>query len=108
MNRYLQALLAGSYLWYFAAGLLGPLYTVFAQSIGGDLLDAAFAYSAYLIATGVFSMLFGALSDRCSKEAMMLAGYSLNVIGTFSYLFVAAPHQLFATQVMLGVATALA
>lgn len=108
MRRQIRLLLAGSYLWYFGEGLLGPLYAVFAQKIGGDILEITGAYAVYLITMGVISVLVGKFSDNHSKEKIMLAGYALNAVATFGYLFVNAPAMLFLVQGLLGVAAALA
>ena len=49
-----RILLISSSLWYFGEGLFGPLFAVFAEKIGGDLLDITSAWALYLISTGIF------------------------------------------------------
>lgn len=89
--------------------MFGPLFAVFAQRIGGSLLDIVWAWSAYLIVTGILTILIGRFSDRgLSKEKLMVAGYALNAVFTFGYLFVSSPLQLLMVQIGLGVAVALA
>lgn len=39
MTRPVRLLLIASSLWYFSEGLLGPLFAVFSEQIGGDVLD---------------------------------------------------------------------
>lgn len=108
MNKVMKSLLLGSYIWFFGWGLLGPLYAVFAQKIGGDILDMTGAYALYLIVGGLFSIGFGKYSDHVSKEKMMIAGYTLNAAATFGYLFVDSPMKLFFVQALLGLANSLA
>lgn len=112
MNRHLKILLLGSYVWYFGEGLLGPLYAVFAQKIGGDILDLTAAYSMFLIVTGVLSIFVGKLADKRPKGSLMshlmIAGYGLNALATFGYIFVDNPTKLFVVQFVLGISTALA
>jgi len=109
MNKRIKILLHGSNLWYFGTGMLGPLFAVFAERIGGDILDISWAWATYLIITGLFIILIGKISDRNdNKEKLMVAGYALNAIFTFGYLFVSAPWHLFFVQVGLGIASALA
>jgi MFS family permease len=108
MNRYIKVLLTGSYLWYFGAGLFGPLYALFAQDIGGDILDLTAAYSLYLISTGLLSICVGRLSDSHSRYRLMMAGYAINAMATFGYLLVDTPNKLFVIQALLGVAAAFA
>jgi MFS family permease len=95
--------------WYLGEGLLGPLFVVFANRVGGDLLEISGAWAAYLIVMGISSMVVGKLSDRgVSRERMLVIGYALNAVFTFCYLLVHNPFQLFLVQFGLGVASALA
>ncbi len=107
MNRYLKILLLGSWIWYFGAGLFGPLYAVFAEQIGGDILDITGAYALFLIVVGVMSIYIGKISDHHSKKKLMIFGFLLNAIATFGYLLVNNPLKLFVVQGLLGVAVAL-
>jgi hypothetical protein len=109
VNRNAKVLLASSYLWSFGEGLLGPLYAVFAQQVGGDILGLTGAYSLYLLVMGASMIAVGRLADtRFSSNHMMVLGYGLNALGTFGYLLVDGTLKLFAVQALLGVATALA
>ncbi|MEK6840716.1 MAG: MFS transporter [Nanoarchaeota archaeon] len=108
MNRYLKILLLGSWVWYLGEGLFGPLYAIFAERIGGDILEITGAYSLYLISLGVLSIYIGKISDHHSKKKLMVIGYALNAIATFGYLLVDAPVKLFIVQGLLGLSAALA
>jgi len=108
MNKKLVNLLASNYIWYLAVGLLGPLYAVFAEKVGGDILELTGAYSLYLILAGVLSIYVGRVSDHHSKKYLLLAGYTLNAIATFGYLLVDNPLKLFMVQALFGVSAALA
>ncbi len=104
-----RILLNGTYLWYFAAGMLGPLFAVFAQKIGGDILELSSAWATYLIVSGILIIIIGRLSDSFArKEIIMIAGYALNAACTFGYLFVSTPLHLFLVEAGLGIASALA
>ena len=52
MKRELKILLLTSSLFMFAGGLFGPLYAVFVEGIGGNLLTAGSAYSVFAVAAG--------------------------------------------------------
>lgn len=108
MNRALKYLMLGSYLWIFGEGLLGPLYAVFAQRVGGDVLALSAAYALYLIIAGVLIAIVGKYSDSHGKASLLVAGYALNTVATFGYLLVDSTAGLFAVQALLGVALALA
>lgn len=109
MNRIERLLLYGSNLWYLGEGLLGPLFAVFAEKIGGDILDIAWAWAIYMVVTGVMNIVLGKLSDtRFNKARMMVWGYALNALCTFGYLLVDRPLTLFIVQAGLGLASAMA
>lgn len=103
-----RILLISSSLWYFGEGLFGPLFAVFAEKIGGDLLDITSAWSLYLVSTGVFYFLLGRLIKTSKyKHHFLVFGYGLNALLTFGYVFVENTYHLFAIQVGLGFAEAL-
>lgn len=108
ITKTVKILLVASSLWYFGEGLFGPLFAVFSQKVGGDLLDITWAWSAYLIVTGVMYFFVGRVlqHSKFQKEVMIL-GYALNTIFTFSYLMVNSVSALFFVQVGLGMAESL-
>ena len=103
-----KILLLASSLWFFGEGLFGPLFAVFAEKIGGDVLDITWAWSLFLIASGLLYILFGKLLRNSKyKEEAMVFGYLLNTIFTFGYLFIHNSHQLFLLQFGLALAEAI-
>lgn len=109
MNRVEKILLYSSDLWYLGEGMLGPLFAIFAQRVGGSIFDLTWAWGAYLVAAGANTILIGKLSDeKLSKSKLMVLGYWLNALFTFAYIFVGGPLSLFLVQVGLGFAAALA
>lgn len=108
MNLPLKLLLMGSYLWVFGEGLLGPLYAIFAEDVGGSVLELTGAYAIYLVIAGILMIVVGRVADRGRSELLMMAGYALNAAATFGYLLVKTPAHLFIVQAILGIALALA
>jgi MFS family permease len=106
-----RLLLWSSNLWALGEGMLGPLFAVFAERIGGNILDITWAWAIYLGMTGIFTIVAGNVSDRiwqwCGRERLLVAGYALNALCTFGYLFVSTTTGLFLVQAGLGVALAL-
>ena len=103
-----KILLYSNNLLVFGEGMLGPLYAVFAEKIGGSILDISWAWAVYLIVTGVLVIVIGKISDvRLSKEKLIVIGAFLNVLFTFGYIFVSSPVGLFFVEAGLGVGTAL-
>ena len=102
-----RILLLGGSLWYLGEGMLGPLFAVFGEKVGGSVLEISWAWATYLIIVGVLVIFIGNLSDRFGKEKLMVAGYALNALFTFGYLLVDSPLMLLMVQAGLGVAAAL-
>jgi predicted MFS family arabinose efflux permease len=108
MTRPVRLLLIASSLWYFSEGLLGPLFAIFSEQIGGDVLDITTAWATYLIASGIAYPVVGRLLNRSRWKFRMIAvGYALNTVFTFSYLLVNDTTDLLLVQVGLGVAEAI-
>jgi len=108
LNAKTKLLLYGSNIWYLGEGMLGPLFAVFAEKIRGNILDITWAWAIYLVTTGILVIIIGKISDKkLSKEKLLVAGYFLNALFTFSYLLVSSPKHLFLVQIGLGVAAAL-
>jgi MFS family permease len=109
LDKNIKILLYSSNIWYFGEGMFAPILSLYSQKIGGNILDISGIWSAYLIATGIFTAVVGKLSDRnVSKTKLMIIGYGLNAFFTFCYLFVSSQLSLFFVQVGLGIASALA
>jgi MFS family permease len=103
----LNVLLHSNNLWNFGDGLFGPLFAVFAQKIGGNILDLTWAWAVYLAASGVFTILMGKFSDKYSKEKLMILGYGLTAVMSFSYILASKPWHLMLIQIGLGLALAI-
>lgn len=88
--------------------MLGPLFAVFAERIGGSILDISIAWAVYLVTTGILIILIGKFSDKRGKhEELVTIGFALNALFTFGYLFVSEPFHLLIVQAGLGIGTAL-
>lgn len=86
------------------AGLIGPIYAIFVNQIGGDILAASVSWSIFSLVLGVLILVFGLLEDdKLNKKAMVVIGYSIMAIGNLGYLFVSNVFQLFIVQAVLGI-----
>jgi MFS family permease len=108
LNKTQRLLLLASTCWFFGEGLLGPLFTVFAERVGGDLLDITYAWALFLITSGVLYIVFGKLFTKSNrKKEILVFGYALNTVFTFGYLLVHNSTQLFILQILLAIAEAI-
>ena len=111
LNKRGRILLIGSVLWAFGEGMLGPLFAVFTQKIGGSVLDITSAWAVFLAVTGISIILVGKISDSLNhnyaRERILVTGYGLNAFCTFGYIFVTTPTHLLFVQLGLGLTVAL-
>ncbi|QQG43858.1 MAG: MFS transporter [Candidatus Roizmanbacteria bacterium] len=91
-----------------ALGMIAPIYAIFVERIGGDLLDASWAYFAFMMSTGVTIFLISHWEDKIKhKEKLIMLGYVLTVAGAMMYIFVFNQFTLIITQIVLGLAQAI-
>lgn len=101
-------LLKASLIASFGVGLLGPIYAIYVQHIGGDLLDAGLAYALYCLVAGL-SIMFIGTSELFQKNLRLFVvmGYIMTGICYLTYISVKTPEQLFFLQIFLGLANGL-
>jgi MFS family permease len=108
MNRVIRLLLWLDGFFFFSVGLLGPIYAIFVEQIGGDILDAGITFAVYSIGIGVFAWIVSRLEDRIKYQpAFLLIGYAIRALGIAGYLFVHSPMQLFLVQAIVAIGIAL-
>lgn len=102
-NKALKVLLTTNGLILMAAGMLGPIYALFVERIGGDLLDASIAAGLFALTAGVVTLLSGKLSDEIRhSEWIIILGYSMMGLGFLLYTIVDSVLFLFAVQIIIG------
>jgi len=108
MREKLKILLFSSFFITLSAGLLGPIYALFVEEIGGNLLIAGGAAAAFSIASGILIFIMGKVEDKIKRqENILIFGRFLTFIGIGGYLLVKSPVHLFAVEILLGIAAAL-
>jgi hypothetical protein len=108
MNKILKTLLFADSFSIFAVGMFGPIYAIFVENIGGDILAAGGAYAAFAMASGILLFLISKWEDHVKhKEKLVVIGYGLGSVGIIGYLFISAPTHLFIVQIILGIAGAI-
>ncbi len=107
MRKGLKVLLITDSFVTLAFGLLGPIYAIFVENIGGDILDASGAWAAFLFATGIMTFFISRWEDHVKhQEKIMALSYLILAIGVLGYLFVETSIHLFIVQIVLGVGQA--
>ena len=107
-NKALKILLATNGLILLAAAMLAPIYAIFVEEVGGDLMDASIAGFLFAISAGIVTLLSGRLSDKIRhSDHVMMLGYSMMGLGFFLFLFVHSITTLFIIQILIGMGEAI-
>ena len=93
----------------FSEAVILPIYAVFVQGIGGDILDASGAMAVFLITQGIFTILLHRLKwINRHRIPMMIFGWAVWVLGIAMYLVVSNVAILFITQIFTAIGSAIA
>src|SRR3989344_6583524 len=108
LNRALRILLCTHGAILTASSAIGPIYALFVEKVGGDLLDARLAGTVFALATGLAMMVSGKFSNEAKqKEKLLSLGYAIVGIGFILYIFVGSIWELLLVQVIIGIGTAI-
>ena len=108
MSKLKKILLFSDAFYILSGALMGPIYALYVEKIGGDLLDASTTFALFMLTAGAVVFALGLWEDKSKhKRKFVIFGYSLAVLGTFGYLFVNSVYSLFVVQIILGLAAAL-
>jgi len=106
-NKALRILLITNGLVLLAGAMLGPIYALFVEDIGGDLLDASLTGGFFALAAGITTLIAGKFADRNKRnELIVAAGYAIMGLGFLLYIFVNSIWFLFGIQILTGFAEA--
>jgi len=107
-NKAIKTLLATNAAILFAAAMLGPIYALFVEEIGGNLLDASLAGGVFALAAGLTSLLSGRFSDKIKESRLIVVvGYALIGVGFVLYLVVSSMWSLLLIQAIIGLGEAI-
>jgi MFS family permease len=107
MSKVVRTLLLAEGFFLFASGLLGPIWAVYVEKIGGDILEASGAFGTFMLTAALVTYFFSKIEDRQRHKAkFIIAGYLIGSVGFLGYLFVAGPISLFVVQAILGLTVA--
>lgn len=107
-NRAIRILLITNGLVLIAGAMLGPIYALFVEEIGGDLLDASYTFGAFALAAGITTLISGRYADKLKEnELIVVLGYGIMGVGFFGYLFVNSIISLLIVQIILGLGEAI-
>ena len=89
--------------------MLAPIYAIFVEHIGGDILDAGMTSAVFSVSLGIFLLLFSWMENRLDRlDIMIFVGYGIRSFGVLLYLFIQTPAHLLIVQSILGLGGAIA
>lgn len=102
-NKALRIIFATNGLILFAAAMLGPIYALFVEEVGGDLLDASFAAAIFALVAGITALFSGYYSDKLpDNKIVLMTGYVSIALGFAIYMHVESMVGLAVAQMILG------
>jgi MFS family permease len=108
VNAVIEGLLFSNGLILIAGAMLGPIYAIFVDEVGGDILDAGIAFGVFSIVAFFTTIFSGIYLDKKGKNStMIIIGYLMLAIGFASYIFVKDMRGLLMVQVVIGIAEAI-
>jgi len=106
-NKALRILLFTNGLVLLSGAMFGPIYALFVENIGGDLLDASLTGGIFALAAGITTLVAGKYADKNKRDELIVAsGYIIMGIGFILYMFVNSIWFLFGVQILIGFAEA--
>lgn len=101
LNKILSVLLITNALILIAGAMLGPIYALFVEDIGGSLLDASYAGMVYAIVAGIVVMISDRYADKLKHPEYVIAA------GFLYYFFVDSIFELLIAQAAIGLGEAI-
>lgn len=99
----LKALLLTNGLVLLSGAMLGPIYALFVQDIGGDILDTGLAAGIFTATAGIVVFFSGRWSDRVRESELVVAsGYAIMGTGFFFYTQIETMLALLCVQALIG------
>lgn len=97
-----KLLLATNWLILLSFWMFAPIYAIFVEDIGWDLMDASIAGWIFALTAWIVSLVSWRITDRIKqKHYVIVAWYFIMSIWAFLYLIVDSIYFLFAVQVLV-------
>lgn len=107
-NKQISILLVTNGLILIAGAMLGPIYALFVEKIGGNLLDASYAFGAYALAAGFTTLISGRYADKLKEnELIVVFGYGIMGLAFLGYTLVNSILSLLLVQIIIGLGEAI-
>ncbi|MBU0964321.1 MFS transporter [Patescibacteria group bacterium] len=90
-----------------ATAMLGPIYALFVEEIGGTLLEASLTGAVFAVSAGLTCLLGGKISDKIrERKYVVIIGYAIICLGFLLMTQVKTINFLLLVQVIIGIGQA--
>ena len=104
MTKTSRLLLKASFFGTFAESMWVPLYAMFVEKVGGNILDAGIGYAIFEIVTGVIVVTFGRTSFfQKHLEGLVCWGFAIAGFGDLFLITTQNKYELFGVQCIIGI-----
>lgn len=108
MNKFLRILLIADSLKVFSVAMLGPIYAIYVNDIGGGVLAASWSVALMSLSSGITMYLAGKKADKMkNKKVAISLSYLLLALSYIGYMLVTNVYSLLIVQVYAGIAVAI-
>lgn len=107
-NKSLKILLFTNGLILVAGAMLAPIYALFVEEIGGNLLDASIIGGLFALAAGLTTLFVGRFVDTQKREELIVVlGYSMMGVGFLLYSVANSVLFLSLVSILIGFSEAI-
>lgn len=107
MNKSLKLLLSINSIFVIASSLLGPLYAVYIEGIGGSIAVVSGTWSIMLLTTTLANFALIRYGDKVREhEYFLTAGFFLRAITWLGFIYAGSITSIIVLQIILGLGEA--
>lgn len=107
MNKHLKVLLIINSIFVLAGNLLGPLYAVYIESIGGSIAVVSGTWSVMLFTVTIVNLIMIKYGDRVKKHSLyLIAGFALRSAAWLGFVFAGSILSIVILQIIVGIGEA--
>jgi MFS family permease len=107
LNKALRLLIIISGIYMFAFGMFMPLYALFVERMGGDIMLASNAWAVFYIVAGIMTFIIGNWESKMKETELGIAWSQLvAALAYLAFYLSDGPVTLYIAQIFLGIAAA--
>lgn len=107
MNKSLKLLLTINSVFVLAGNLLGPLYAVYIEGLGGSIAVVSGTWSVMLLTTTLANFILIRYGDKIKEhEYFLITGFVLRAISWIGFAFATSIYHVILLQIIIGLGEA--